>query len=63
MGNIDELQRVVSRLAGLGDNERDAFANKPNPIDGHHRTVWHHSTGDDPVGLYVVDFSGEIGTG
>src|SRR6516162_11040148 len=62
IGDINEFQCVVGRLMGLGDNKGDAFANKPNPVDGHYRSVWHHSTGDDPVGLYVVDFTGEIGT-
>ena len=61
--NINELQRVMGRLACLGNDERNAFPDNTNPVYGHHRPVRHHSTGDDPVGLDVADFSGEIGAG
>ena len=63
IGDINQLQCVIGRLTGLGDDERDAFADEPNPVDGHHRTVGHHSTGDDPVGFDVADFPDEVSTG
>ena len=63
IGDINEVQCVPGCLACLGDNECDAFPDKTNRVDGHHRTVRHQSTGDDPVGLDVADFPDEVRTG
>jgi hypothetical protein len=61
IGDINELQCAIGRLAGFGDHQRDAFPDKTNPIHGHYRAVRHYGTGNDPVGLDVSDFSAEIG--
>src|SRR5437016_3459670 len=63
ISNINELQCVVGRLPCLGDNERDAFADETNPVDGYHRPVWYHRTRDDPVRLDIADLAGEVSTG
>src|SRR5690349_6764342 len=63
ISNLNELECVVGGLVRLGDDERDAFADVTNPVDGHRRPVRYHSTGDDPVGLDLAEFAGEIGTG
>jgi hypothetical protein len=44
----------MGRLTRLSDNERDAFADETNPIDRHHRPVWHDRPGYHPVGLDVA---------
>ena len=61
ISDINEFQCVVRRLTRLGDNECDALADKTNPVDRDHRTVRHHGTGDDPVGLDAADLPGKFG--
>ena len=63
IADVDALQCVIGRLARLGDNQRDAFADETNPVDGHHRAVRHDRPGHDPVGLDVADLAGEVGAG
>src|SRR6266446_5502202 len=63
ISNINELQCVVGLFTYPAANERDAFADETNPVDGYHRPVWYHRTRDDPVRLDIADLAGEVSTG
>ena len=54
IADINALQCVIRRLARLGDDQRDAFADETNPVDRHHRPVRHDRARHDQFGLMLA---------